>query len=340
MVERWIRRLLSRGRRLAGRPTRANYPLAQEDANRRRTITIYESELRAIAQDATSWPKETGGDLFGIWTEAPVIHLATKAGPNAAREAAHFRLDVDYLRDLSIELESDWGLRYFGDWHSHHNLGIVGPSAGDRARIVRLGSKNNFGRMAELIVCVGSRPPNSLDVFPYWYELPAAEPWSVGLIVLEGVSPIREALHARGSRAEQHWGLWREFPLEQVHINGEAYEHHAESPETASSVLVRHALRQVRLSLAAASNQSIEVHRAPFGHIMAVPTSGSALVAIAFDGRWPCRVLEVDWIDRSTAAANPLSLELDIDAKDPIRVVELYRAALRAAEMEPPKGGT
>src|SRR6516162_2871524 len=48
-------------------------------------LRIWESELRAIATEASAWSIETGGDLFGRWNEAPTILLATKAGPNAER---------------------------------------------------------------------------------------------------------------------------------------------------------------------------------------------------------------------------------------------------------------
>src|SRR6266511_1314067 len=102
---------------------------------RKYPIAIYESELQAIGLESASWDTETGGDLFGIWGDIPVVYLASRAGPHAKREHAHFRLDVDYLIKLSGYLEKDWGLRYFGDWHSHHRLGLQSISAGDQKRI-------------------------------------------------------------------------------------------------------------------------------------------------------------------------------------------------------------
>ena len=77
-------------------------------------LLTWESELRAIAAEASAWSIETGGDLFGRWKTRPrIILLATKAGPNAERSNAHFRLDVEYLRELSETLATDWALRYF-----------------------------------------------------------------------------------------------------------------------------------------------------------------------------------------------------------------------------------
>ena len=111
-----------------------------------------------MALESAAWKTETGGDLFGTWGDIPIIYLASQAGPQAKREATHFRLDVDYLITLSVMLEQDWGLRYFGDWHSHHQLGLHKPSSGDQRRITNLAAKNNFDQMAEFITTSTSAP--------------------------------------------------------------------------------------------------------------------------------------------------------------------------------------
>ena len=71
-------------------------------------LVTWESELRAIAAEASAWSIETGGDLFGRWHDLPTVLLATKAGPAAQRNNTHFRLDVDYLRQLSEVMATDW----------------------------------------------------------------------------------------------------------------------------------------------------------------------------------------------------------------------------------------
>jgi transcriptional regulator with XRE-family HTH domain len=98
-------------------------------------LVTWESELRAIAAEASSWGIETGGDLFGRWDESPTILLATKAGPNAQRYWTVFRLDLQYLWQLTETLRVDWALRYFGDWHSHHRLGLSSPSDQDEQQV-------------------------------------------------------------------------------------------------------------------------------------------------------------------------------------------------------------
>ena len=116
-----------------------------------RFAAIYESELQAIGLESSSWETETGGDLFGVWQDIPIIYLATRAGQKAIRNNTHFRLDVEYLIKISSELSNEWGLRYFGDWHSHHKLGLHSPSTGDRERVKRLAEKNNFREMIEFV---------------------------------------------------------------------------------------------------------------------------------------------------------------------------------------------
>src|SRR5258708_162876 len=135
-------------------------------------LVTWESELRAMAAEASAWSVETGGDLFGRWHDVPTILLATKAGPAAQRNNAHFRLDVDYLRQLSESFASDWALRYFGDWHSHHRLGLSAPSGGDRRRIFSIGRRNQFPAMTEIIVTLeDSRSEPTIRIHPWLYDL-------------------------------------------------------------------------------------------------------------------------------------------------------------------------
>jgi len=154
-------------------------------------LLTWESELRAIAAEASAWSIETGGDLFGRWNEAPIILLATKAGPNAERNNAHFRLDVEYLRQLSETLATDWALRYFGDWHSHHRLGLSSPSGGDQKRIHSIAGRNQFTAMAEIIVTLeDTRGEPIVRIHPWLYDTATAKsgPLPLRLKVLPGLT--------------------------------------------------------------------------------------------------------------------------------------------------------
>ncbi len=188
-------------------------------------LVTWESELRAIASEASAWSIETGGDLFGRWQDVPTILLATKAGPNAQRDNAHFRLDVEYLRDLSETLATDWALRYFGDWHSHHRLGLSAPSGGDRRRIVNIAGRNRFRAMTEIIVTLEeSKHDPTIRIHPWLYEFSSDknEPLPIRVKVLPGLSPLRQALWARRAFPEQDLFAWEKFSWQRVRIGSDS----------------------------------------------------------------------------------------------------------------------
>jgi hypothetical protein len=96
MVIKRIASFLGRRRSKALAPSapapRADHAPATPPARQasQKTVVIWESELRAIAAESAAWTVETGGDLFGRWQGDPAVFLATKAGPNAQRDNAHF----------------------------------------------------------------------------------------------------------------------------------------------------------------------------------------------------------------------------------------------------------
>src|SRR6185503_7431595 len=189
-------------------------------------LLTWESELRAIATEASAWSIETGGDLFGRWHYVPTILLATKAGPNAQRDNAHFRLDVDYLRQLSETLASDWSLRYFGDWHSHHRLGLSAPSGGDRKRILSIAGRNQFTGMADIIVTLeDTRSEPIVRIHPWLYDLSSShsQPHPLRVKVLPGLSPVRQSLLARGAFPDQKLQAWEKMSLNRVRIGQDAF---------------------------------------------------------------------------------------------------------------------
>lgn len=328
MVIRWLRELTNLRKRLLRR-VELEGPSDRIDDAKERTLLVYESELRALGADAVHWRGETGGDLFGLWSGTPIVYLATQAGPGAVRETAHFRLDVGYLRELSVELATNWGLRYFGDWHSHHRLGLKEPSGGDRSRIVRLGDRNDFSMMAEIIVTLSSENPPIVEVHAYGYRLPSVDAFLLELVVLDGVSPVREALLARDWRPEQKLESWLEFPIERLRINGGGRGQQLQPSPARKGFASEMLLQQVQKSLEEASQRPLEVYETEQGFIVAVPTDDNALVGIAFDNEWPCPVLEIDWIDRSTRTAEPILSSPGVDALVPGRIVSLYEDVLR-----------
>jgi len=294
-----------------------------------KALIIWESELRAIAVEAAAWTVETGGDLFGRWSDGATVFLATKAGPNAQRDNAHFRLDVDYLRQLSEPLAADWALRYFGDWHSHHRLGLSAPSSGDRRRVRQLGKRNAFPWMAEIIVTTeGSRQAPTVRIHPWFYDLATnEEPTAMRVVVHAGCSPVREALIARGVFPEQSLQEWQSVALDRVRIGNAG-----EPPELGGSPAVDTATRERAIShladaLERESGAPIEQHTTAFGKILVAQLKEPHHLAFAIDQEWPMNVLEVHRLDRATGSAEQVEAPAGLVVPDINGIVQVYRSA-------------
>lgn len=301
---------------------------ATTDASPRFPLAIYESELQAIAQDTASWESETGGDLFGIWTDIPIVYLATRSGPKAIRNHTRFRLDVDYLIKLSIQLEKDWGLRYFGDWHSHHRLGLQAPSAGDRARIQRLANKNAFHAMAEFITTYSSSTTTDhiIEIHPYAYlHLPSERTTDIVPIVLAGTSPVREALIHQGHLPEQDLASHTSFSMDRVVVPREPLPRVSANIGPVIQPITERLVTGAATELEARSSNPVEIHRTAFGFILVAGVTDSHDIAIAIDGAWPHPVLQVDWINRNAATSEELSIDIaSTSLLNTSRLVDVY----------------
>jgi hypothetical protein len=333
--------VIKRLAKLFGRTTKAKSKAASTYARPRvgrEPVTaiggvIWESELRAIAAETATWSVETGGDLFGRWEATPTIFLATKAGPKAQRDNTHFRLDVDYLRAISEPLALQWMLRYFGDWHSHHRLGLEAPSSGDRRRIWQVAARNHFSSMLEIIVTTeGSQAAPTVRIHPWLYH-PAQEssdPVAVELKVLAGVSPIRQVLATRGEYAEQDWQGWEKFPLQRIRIGNEQVAPVLSAPPEFDSVTRDKLLNQLEVALKAASGAETEKHAMPFGCILVAKIAEPKYLAFAIDTKWPLAVLEVHCLDRTSGATEVVRSPNGLSAADTEAVIATYNAEKNA----------
>lgn len=186
-------------------------------------VWIYESELRAIAQETAAWTCETGGDLFGLWQPKPVILLATRLGPESQRHMDRCRFDLKHVERLSRVLAVDWGLWYLGDWHSHGFSDWIYPSRTDRERMGRILERNHFAELLEFIA-TRHRPSQDMEarVAIHGYHFPAArwfDPTAVDMALLRGLSPLREELTRRSDDSfSQDWNAWKQF--ESARIDG------------------------------------------------------------------------------------------------------------------------
>ena len=293
------------------------------------TLITWESELRAITAEASAWAVETGGDLFGRWQANPTIFLATKAGPKAQRDNTHFRLDVDYLRQLSEPLAADWALRYFGDWHSHHRLGLSAPSSGDRRRIRQLGKRNQFPCMAEIIVTTeGLQDEPVVRVHAWFYDLTGEnEPTTLRVRVLPGCSPVRQALMARGELAEQSLGAWEAVPLARLRIGDEPQPPTLESEADVDATTRERTLAHLADALKRAGGAPVEQHATAFGHIVVAKLDEPHHLAFAIDRKWPMSVLEIHRLDRNAGTAEQISTRDGLMVPDVAGLVDVFRTA-------------
>jgi transcriptional regulator with XRE-family HTH domain len=293
-------------------------------------LIMWESELRALAADAAAWSVETGGDLFGRWHDVPTVLFASKAGPAAQRNHAHFRLDVAYLRQLSEAMASDWALRYFGDWHSHHRLGLASPSGGDRRRITGLAGRNHFTNMAEIIVTLdGVGADAVIRVHPWIYEISreASAPLPLRIKVLPGLSPVREALIVRKLLPEQDLHAWEKISLNRIRIGSESTTPMIEPASDVDLITRERTLAQLAESLQTLTGNAVEQHATGFGCILVAELQEPHYVAFALGSAWPMPVLEIHRMNRADGSTEPHSAPAGLIAPDIAGFAEVVRSA-------------
>ena len=98
---------------------------------------------------------ETGGQMFGYWTDdgTPVVLYTIGPGPHANHQPAFFNQDVQYLKEVGSILVHQYGLQHMGEWHSHHQLGLAHPSGHDASTMasgLAASGRNRF------LLCIGN----------------------------------------------------------------------------------------------------------------------------------------------------------------------------------------
>ncbi len=164
------------------------------DESRPATIAvIYRSEMDYISRCIHDYPNiETGGQLFGFLREDGVTVVCYAIGPGrkANHQSAFFNQDTEYLQSVYNEISQRYGLRYIGEWHSHHQLSLAKPSGHDASTIVRGIQRSNF---RHFLLCIGNCDNNyhsTLNAFTFHINDPYHyfhAPWKI----IEMESPYR-----------------------------------------------------------------------------------------------------------------------------------------------------
>lgn len=156
---------------------RSNSDMAGEDPyGPSSKAIIYKSELNFISRCILDYPNiETGGELFGFWTQlgTPVVLYAVGPGPKAKHHPTAFIQDPDYVDNIEVEICNRTGLQHIGQWHSHHQLGLAHPSGGDVASMQRGVGQPGFPRM---LLCIGNCTQNfetTVNAFNFHENIPS-----------------------------------------------------------------------------------------------------------------------------------------------------------------------
>ena len=190
--------------RLVVRVHPERHPGGRTVSKDRAIVRIYESEIDLIAEETHDHPEiETGGSLFGLWTNAgsPTVFLATRPGSKARRTPTEFEQDAALHKWLDEFVLGKFGMQSLGLWHSHHHLGLHELSRGDVGRTMNYAGKFDRQRFCDLL-CYFAEPagerrsgPEAVTVKPYVYHnAPAGHRLPTSVAVLPGMSPVRKAL--------------------------------------------------------------------------------------------------------------------------------------------------
>ncbi len=159
---------------------------------------IYQSELDFISRcilDRTNI--ETGGELFGFWTQdgTPVVMYAVGPGPNARHHQTSFIQDSDYVANIEAEICNTTGIQHIGQWHSHHQLSLAHPSGGDVMSMRKGVGLPGFPRM---LLCIGNCTATSTTVNAFnFHEKTPGQYVHAAWDVIPMPSPFRTAIDAR-----------------------------------------------------------------------------------------------------------------------------------------------
>lgn len=175
-------------------------PVAVEvppDWHRANRISIYNEEAERISRFVMAYPNlETGGDLFGFWTNsgAPVVSYVIGPGRYSRHCYASFYQDAEWLQGSGTGLYDSHGLQHIGEWHSHHQLGLNQPSAGDIHTVVRGMAAKNWSKFVLMIATRDARPGSPV-VQSYYLVTPIGDYKPLRPRVLPGGSPFRTGAH-------------------------------------------------------------------------------------------------------------------------------------------------
>lgn len=306
-------------------------------------IIIYESELNLIAQQAALSPDvETGGDLFGLWTQTgnPVIQYVLGAGPDAQRYETAFYQDRAFLEKYGTAINTQHALQHVGEWHSHHRMMLRQPSMGD-VNTVRNALESYDLRRFALLIC-NLDEAVLIDGFLFSRKASAAQPYQdCAWVVLPGISPLRpvidKMLKLRAPKRTQPVP-WHVEPL--TTLNAPPPEKPDLPPETWLATDTGKACFQALYEVVRVMCGDVRLFQQSDHDIVMLCRDGDRYLELTFPSNFPAepyRVALAVEIDESGRLVQPASLQ-PAEVDDPVffaqidQVVQQYYPVAEAHE--------
>jgi len=133
-------------------------------------VFMFKEDVEMVVQLVVLHPaKETGGNLFGLWSDIqePVLHVVLGPAVGCTRTEVSFYQSIPYLQRVGKVLTEQFQLCHIGEWHSHHKLHLSEPSTGDSSTVTR-----NFprGTCGFLLIIANILPNGNVTLSPYLYK--------------------------------------------------------------------------------------------------------------------------------------------------------------------------
>lgn len=154
-------------------------------------VHMFENDVNMMAHLVLLHPaKETGGNLFGLWTDGqePVVHIVLGPAIGCTRTEISFYQSIPYLERVGGIVTQEYQLCHIGEWHSHHRLRLSEPSSGDSSTVTRNFPKGTCGFV---LIIANILPNGRVSLSPYFYKEGKTTYEKGEIHILRGQSPFR-----------------------------------------------------------------------------------------------------------------------------------------------------
>merc|ERR1712130_160604 len=153
--------------------------------------TVYDGDLFEVYSNTAQYPTvETGGDLFGVFTEDGNVMISRiiGPGPKSSHLVTHFTQDADFLLNEKERLQGH-NLKRIGSWHSHHKLSGQEPTASDCEEVSFLMESQQLDKFVQMITYTDDHT-QKVSAKAYLFQRGSKDFVPLTLNILTGLSPF------------------------------------------------------------------------------------------------------------------------------------------------------